>query len=226
MSNMTKKAKAGRLFPEVLVVLILLAVTTVNALTPLVHPDGSPVSLGDIIVADFNAHAVFRQSPSVGVAPTAIFSGTPYAAPFAVAIDASGNIIVTDIGVPAVFRQSPSGGPPTTIFSGPPYVTPVGVAIDASGNIIVADQGADAVFRQSPSGGVAPTTIFSGTPYVWPVGVAIYEYAPAVTPGGGTGWGAGMLIVLIMLIVILSGVGAAAAVSRRLSVGAQRPIRL
>jgi uncharacterized membrane protein len=136
---MTKKAKAGRLFPAAVVVLILLAVTTVNMLTPLIHADGSPVSLGDIIVADANAPAVFRQSPSVGV---------------------------------------------------------------------------------------APTTIFSGGLYVEPVGVAIYEFAPVVPPGGGPGLGAGMLIVLIMLIVILSGVGAAAALSRRLSVGAQRPIRL
>jgi hypothetical protein len=60
MSDMTKKAKAGRLFPAVVLVLILLAVTTVNLLTPLVHADVSPVSRGDIIVADFSAHAVFR----------------------------------------------------------------------------------------------------------------------------------------------------------------------
>jgi hypothetical protein len=177
---MTKKAKAGRLFPAVVIVLILLAATAVNALTPLVHADGSPVSGGDIIVADDSAKAVFRQSPS--------------------------------------------GGAPTTIFSGAPYAFPWGVAIDASGNLIVADDGADAVFGQSPSGG-APTTIFSGPPYAAPVDVAIYEYAPVVPPGGGPGLGAGMLIVLIMLIVILSGVGAAAVLSRRLSVGAQRPIR-
>ncbi len=115
----------------------------------------SPPALGDFVVTDEGADALFGVTP--GGVVTVVASGSPFVGPVGVAVDSGGDFIVADFDAGELFRVTPAGLV-ATIASGLGLIS--GVAIDGSGNFITVSCGLGAVLRITPGGVV--TTIASG----------------------------------------------------------------
>jgi len=112
----------------------------------------APVLVGEWLVADPDANAIYRLDPNGGT-PVVISEGGLFRQPTGVAIDAEARIWVADPELNAILRVDAADGSQTVVSSGGDFRWPMGVAVDGSGDLIVTDPDADAVFRVDPSTG-------------------------------------------------------------------------
>lgn len=156
------------------------ALTVCVCCSPLLYAD--PIyDVGDIIVADSGADAVFAITPTDPATIRTLHSFAPFS-PRDVAIAANGDILVaanqSAESTTAIFRILYDGGAVNTIMeSGGPIVKLGALALDGSGRIIATDMvylGGEfgAIYGVDPDTGVSEL-LFGGAPLVIPAGVSV-----------------------------------------------------
>jgi sugar lactone lactonase YvrE len=129
-------------------------------------PTGIAVtSAGDLLVADLEAHMVWKI-PAAGGDP-AKFAAVR--SPRAVAIDKEDRLWVVSHGQDQLLRIA-TDGTAEVVLKGRPFQFPSAVAVDADGNAYVCDSYAKTIWKVDPAG--KPQKWTTGAPLVYPVGLA------------------------------------------------------
>lgn len=129
-------------------------------------PMGIAVSqAGDLLVADLEAHAVWRI-PAAGGDPAKFAT---VRSPRAVAIDKEDRLWVVSHGQDQLLRIA-TDGTAEVVVKGRPFQFPSAVAVDADGNAYVCDSYAKTIWKVDPTG--KPQKWTTGAPLVYPVGLA------------------------------------------------------
>ena len=145
-----------RVLPVLAVLLVAIAGTAGKKASDFIYPRSVAVdALGNIFVADKDAHAVFKLA-SGGGELTLIVQGegkpqTPLYHMAGIAVNAAGDTAVSDPATRNVYRIT--GGKPVPVADPDPSKSPLdkpqALAFEATGNLIVPDLGRNAIFRVS-----------------------------------------------------------------------------
>ena len=154
-------------------------------------------ALGDMLVADYSAGAVYEipSGSAAGATPTSIATG--FGAPAATALDANGNLYVADFNnndVIKIANTNTAGGftagtkttlvSSTVLFGGSALNQPSGLAFGADGTLYIADLGNGRVVTYSPASGQTGVAL-TGLTDPWGVAVDSANNLYVANTGGG-----------------------------------------